>query len=48
MKDENKNQTPSLLSNNPFLAKPLKKVNNLNSSPTKPPQSSKDINKIYI
>ena len=46
MKDENKNQTPSLLSNNPFLAKPLKKVNNLNSSPTKPPQSSKDINKI--
>ena len=39
MKDEEKSQTQSLISNNPFLAKPLKKVNNSNLSSSNLPQS---------
>ena len=48
MKAEEKSQTPFLMSSNPFLTKPLKKVNNSNLSSSNPPQSlpQKEIHKI--
>ena len=47
MKDEDKKQIPSFLQNNPFLTKPLKKINNSNQSSNPPQQQpQKEIHKI--
>ena len=47
MKDEDlKKQSAPPVSTNPFLSKPLKKIGNINKTPSKPPETPKDNNKI--